>query len=106
MARPLKIAKSSTIDSGFNNPAGASYGAVGGNTSISGSQVLCRVAIGQTGTGTITASTSSTTVTGVGTAFSTQHLLLTQPQMQLRQVLNLLITKQVTSFVKRVRQSI
>lgn len=70
MGRPLKIAKSSTIDSGYNNPSG--YGVVGGNTSISGDQILARVAISQTGTGTITATTGSATVTGSGTAFDTQ----------------------------------
>lgn len=62
------------VDTGFNNPAGASntYGVVGGNTAIYGSQVLTRVAIGVAGNGTISASTTSSTVTGVGTAFNTQ----------------------------------
>jgi hypothetical protein len=62
------------VDSGFNNPAGISntYGVVGGNTAIYGNQVLCRVAIGQTGTGTITTDATSTTVTGVDTAFDTE----------------------------------
>jgi hypothetical protein len=60
------------VDSGFNNPAGISntYGVVGGNTAIYGSQVLCRVAIGQTGVGTITVATDSPAVTGVGTDFA------------------------------------
>lgn len=62
------------VDSGFNNPAGISntYGVVGGNTAIYGSQVLCRVAIGQTGTGTISTATTSTAVTGVDTLFTTE----------------------------------
>lgn len=62
------------VDSGFNNPAGINntYGVVGGNTAIYGNQVLCRVAIGQTGTGTITTDSTSTTVTGVDTLFSTE----------------------------------
>jgi hypothetical protein len=73
MGRPLKIAKSSTIDTGFNNPAGSgsTYGVVGGNTTISGQQILARVAIGVTGTGTIYADTASTVVSGIGTDFTT-----------------------------------
>lgn len=43
MGRPLKIAKSATVDTGFPQTAS---GVVGGNTGISGSQVLCRVKIG------------------------------------------------------------
>jgi len=43
MGRPLKIAKSAAIDSGFPQTAS---GVVGGNTSISGNQVLCRVKVG------------------------------------------------------------
>ena len=43
MGRPLKIAKSSAIDTGFPQTAS---GVVGGNTSISGSQILCRVKVG------------------------------------------------------------
>ena len=43
MGRPLKIAKSATIDTGFPQTAS---GVVGGNTGISGSQVLCRVKVG------------------------------------------------------------
>jgi hypothetical protein len=60
------------VDSGFNNPAGISntYGAVGGNTSIYGSQVLCSVAIGQTGTGKIYTSNANANVFGVGTDFT------------------------------------
>lgn len=62
------------VDTGFNNPEGSSntYGVVGGNTAIIGSQVLARVAIGITGNGTITGNTTSNVVTGVGTAFNTQ----------------------------------
>ena len=48
MGRPIKIAKSATIDSGFNNPAGAgnTYGVVGGDTAFSTPTILCRVKIG------------------------------------------------------------
>lgn len=69
------------VDGYFNNPNGGvgypasnanTYGVVGGNTAIYGSQVLTRVAIGIAGNGTLSASTTSTTVTGVGTAFNTQ----------------------------------
>jgi hypothetical protein len=70
MARPLKIAKSATIDSGFNNPAGNTYGAVGGNTAISGQQILATVAISVTGAGTITVADDSPNITGVGTDFA------------------------------------
>ena len=65
------------VDSGFNNPDGSntatnstSYGAVGGNTSIFGKQTLCRVAIGQAGTGTIYTNSSNANVFGVGTDFT------------------------------------
>lgn len=44
MGRPLKIAKSATIDSGYSNPSG--YGVVGGDTGIATTQVLCQVKIG------------------------------------------------------------
>ena len=69
------------VDAYFNNPIGGAgypatnantYGVVGGNTAIYGSQTLVRAAIGQNGTGTISASTSSTTVTGTGTLFTTE----------------------------------
>jgi hypothetical protein len=70
MARPLKIAKSATIDSGFNNPIGNSYSAVGGNISITGQQLLTRVAISVPGIGTISCSNGSANLTGVGTDFS------------------------------------
>lgn len=67
------------IDTGFSNPNGSntatnstSYGAVGGNTALYGKQALVSVAIGVAGTGTISASTSSTTVTGTDTLFTTE----------------------------------
>jgi hypothetical protein len=79
---PVTVAASvGVVDAYFNNPlSGAGYPAtnantysvVGGNTAIYGNQVLCQVAIGQAGTGTISASTSSTTVTGTGTLFTTE----------------------------------
>lgn len=48
MGRPIKIAKSATIDSGFNNPAGAgnTYGVVGGDNAFSTPTILCRIKIG------------------------------------------------------------
>ena len=54
------------VDSGFNNPTGSAntYSVVGGNTGIYGPQVLTRVSIGQSGTGTIYASTGSALVFG------------------------------------------
>ena len=68
------------VDYGFNNPnnsntsapsgSNASFGVVGGNTGIYGKQVLCNVAFGFNGTGTIIASTSSNVVVGVGTDFA------------------------------------
>lgn len=65
------------VDSGFSNPDGSNtatnsttYGVVGGNTGIYGSQVLCNVAFGVAGTGTVFASTSSAVVTGLGTDFA------------------------------------
>lgn len=44
MGRPLKTAKSATVDTGFSNPAG--YGVVGGDVAIAVNQVLCQVKIG------------------------------------------------------------
>lgn len=44
MGRPLKIAKSATIDTGYNNPSG--YGVVGGDTGVAATQILCQVKIG------------------------------------------------------------
>jgi hypothetical protein len=67
------------VDAYFNNPeSGAgfpstnanTYGVVGGNTAIIGNQVLCNVAFGSNGTGTIIANTSSNVVVGVGTDFA------------------------------------
>jgi hypothetical protein len=65
------------VDSGFNNPDGSNtatnsttYGVVGGNTGIYGSQVLCNVAFGANGTGTVFADTGSNIVTGYGTDFA------------------------------------
>jgi hypothetical protein len=57
------------IGTGFNNPIGAAntYGVVGGNTALYGKQTLARVAIGQTGTGTLYAIDSTEFVTGIGT---------------------------------------
>jgi hypothetical protein len=64
------------VDAYFNNPVGGAgfpatnantYGVVGGNTAIVGSQVLTRVAIGVNGTGTLYSATDTAYVTGVGT---------------------------------------
>ena len=64
------------VDAYFNNPLGGvgypatnanTYGVVGGNTAIYGSQVLANVAIGQNGTGTLYAATDTEYVTGIGT---------------------------------------
>ena len=64
------------VDAYFNNPEGGAgfpttnantYGVVGGNTAIYGSQVLPRVAIGVAGTGTLYAATDTEFVTGIGT---------------------------------------
>ena len=64
------------VDAYFNNPEGGAgfpatnantYGVVGGNTAIYGSQVLPRVAIGVAGTGVLYASTDTEFVTGIGT---------------------------------------
>jgi len=66
------------VDAYFNNPeSGAgypatnssTYGVVGGNTAIYGSQVLTRVAIGIEGTGLMYASTGNANVFGTGTDF-------------------------------------
>jgi hypothetical protein len=81
-AGPVTVAASvGVVDAYFNNPNGGAgypatnantYSVVGGNTAIYGSQVLCQVAIGQAGTGTLTCDTGNTTVTGVGTEFDTE----------------------------------
>ena len=67
------------VDAYFNNPVDGAgfpatnantYGVVGGNTSIVGSQVLPRVAIGISGTGNIYSSDASDLVYGAGTDFA------------------------------------
>ena len=67
------------VDAYFNNPLGGAgfpatnantYGVVGGNTGIVGSQVLPRVAIGISGTGTIYGDTANLNVYGAGTDFA------------------------------------
>ena len=69
------------VDAYFNNPIGGAgypatnantYGVVGGNTAIYGSQVLVGVCMGISGTGTLTCDTGNTTVTGTGTVFTTE----------------------------------
>jgi hypothetical protein len=82
---PVTLTNSSTstvltvgfTDTGFSNPDGSntatnstSYGVVGGNTGIYGKQVLCNVAFGTNGTGTVFASTTSNNVVGLGTDFA------------------------------------
>lgn len=66
------------VDMYFNNPNGPqwpatnanTYSVVGGNTAQYGSQVLCNVAHGVQGTGTVFASTGSNIVVGLGTDFA------------------------------------
>jgi len=67
------------VDAYFNNPEGGAgfpsnnantYGVVGGNTAIVGSQVLPRVAIGISGVGTIYGDTANLNVYGAGTDFA------------------------------------
>jgi hypothetical protein len=67
------------VDAYFNNPNGGAgfpatnantYGVVGGNTGIVGSQVLTRVAIGIAGEGTIYGDTGNLNVYGAGTDFA------------------------------------
>jgi hypothetical protein len=67
------------VDAYFNNPVGGAgfpstnantYGVVGGNTAIVGSQVLPSVAIGISGTGNIYSSDASALVYGAGTDFA------------------------------------
>jgi hypothetical protein len=63
------------VDAYFNNPTGPqwpatnanTYSVVGGNTAIYGKQVLCNVAIGVNGTGTLYGSDGSNVVGGLGT---------------------------------------
>ena len=73
------LASVNVVDAYFNNPLGGAgfpatnantYGVVGGNTAIIGKQVLCNVAFGVNGTGTLFASTSSNNVVGLGTDFA------------------------------------
>jgi len=67
------------VDAYFNNPLGGvgypatnanTYGVVGGNTAIYGSQVLVGVCMGVAGTGTITVADDSPNIDGVGTDFA------------------------------------
>ena len=67
------------VDAYFNNPVDGAgfpstnantYGVVGGNTAIIGSQVLPRIAIGISGTGNIYSSDASALVYGAGTDFA------------------------------------
>jgi|694.fasta_scaffold16744_14 hypothetical protein len=81
-AGPVTVAASvGVVDAYFNNPNGGAgypatnantYSVVGGNTAIYGSQVLCQVAIGVAGTGTLVVENGNTTVTGTGTIFTTE----------------------------------
>jgi hypothetical protein len=73
------LASVGVVDAYFNNPLGGAgfpatnantYGVVGGNTSIVGSQVLPRIAIGIAGTGNIYSSDASALVYGAGTDFA------------------------------------
>jgi hypothetical protein len=67
------------VDAYFNNPIGGAgypatnantYGVVGGNTAIYGSQVLIGVCMGIAGDGTITVADDSPNIDGVGTDFA------------------------------------
>jgi hypothetical protein len=67
------------VDAYFNNPLGGTgypatnantYGVVGGNTAIFGSQVLVGVCMGVAGIGTITVADDSPNIDGVGTDFA------------------------------------
>lgn len=73
------LASVNVVDAYFNNPLSgtgypatntATYSVVGGNTAIYGKQVLCSVAIGQNGTGTIYTDTGSADIYGAGTDFA------------------------------------
>lgn len=77
MPGKLKVRKlnaSTPVDSGFDNPEGASntYGVVGGLTSLTDQQIVARVAIGRNGTGRVTSATTSNALSGTSTAFDTQ----------------------------------
>ena len=76
-----KVISFNVVDAYFNNPLGGAgfpatnantYGVVGGNTGIVGSQVLTRVAIGIAGNGTLYTSSANANVFGVGTDFTSQ----------------------------------
>ena len=79
-AGPVTVAASvGVVDAYFNNPLGGAgypatnantYGVVGGNTAIYGSQVLVGVCMGVAGTGTITVADDSPNIDGVGTDFA------------------------------------
>jgi hypothetical protein len=79
-AGPVTVAASvGVVDAYFNNPFGGegypatnanTYGVVGGNTAIYGSQVLVGVCMGIAGTGTITCADDSPNLDGVGTDFA------------------------------------
>lgn len=79
-AGPVTVAASvNVVDAYFNNPNGGvgypatnanTYSVVGGNTAIYGPQILCQVAIGVAGTGTITCADDSPNLDGVGTDFA------------------------------------
>lgn len=58
------------VDYSFNNPVNATYGVVGGNTALYGSQVLVGVCMGMAGTGTISYADDSPNLEGVGTDFA------------------------------------
>lgn len=77
---PVTVATTiAPVDGYFNNPNGGAgypatnantYSVVGGNTSIYGKQVLANVAIAQTGTGTLYATSGNANVFGFGTDFT------------------------------------
>ena len=67
------------VDSGFYNPNNSNtstnsttYGVVGGNTAMYGSQTVTRVALGIDGTGTLYSTSANANVFGFGTDFTTQ----------------------------------
>ena len=67
------------VDSGFDNPNNSNtstnsttYGVVGGNTAMYGSQTVTRVALGIDGTGTLYSTSANANVFGFGTDFTTQ----------------------------------
>lgn len=66
------LASIALTDAGFNNPDQASYGIVGGNTGIYGSQILANVCIAAAGPGTISSVAANTKVfaTSAGTDFA------------------------------------